>query len=90
MGEKIPFPGQQPGQQQQVRVSLDDLTDLVCEECGSQYFRQSVLIKRLSPLVSPSGKEQFVPMPIFRCDECGHVNDALMPKSPDIPEEVKS
>ena len=78
MGEQIPFPGGQ--QQQQMRVTLEDLTDLVCDECGDQYFRQVMMIKRLSPIVSPSGKEQFVPMPIFRCDGCGHVNDVFIPK----------
>ncbi len=79
MGEQIPFPG--GGQQQQMRVNLEDLTDLVCDECGDQYFRQVMMIKRLSPIVSPSGKEQFIPMPIFRCDACGHVNDVFIPRS---------
>ncbi len=77
MGEQIPFPG--GGQQQQIRINIDDLTDIVCEECGNKYFRQAIMLKRLSPLVSPSGNEQLVPMPIFRCDDCGHVNDNLLP-----------
>ena len=89
MGEKIPFPGQ-PGQQQQqqIRINVNDLTDIVCEECGNRFFRQAVLIKRLSPLVSPSGKEQLVPMPVFRCDDCGHVNNQFLP--PDEQEEKES
>ena len=37
--------------------------------------------KRLSALVSPSGKEQLVPIPVFRCDDCGHINDEFLPKS---------
>jgi uncharacterized Zn finger protein len=77
MGEQIPFPGGQ--QQQQIRINVNDLTDIVCDECGNRFFRQAVLIKRLSPLVSPSGEEKLVPMPIFRCDDCGHVNDQFLP-----------
>jgi len=83
MGEKIPFPGVGQQQQQQIRINVNDLTDIVCDECGNRFFRQATLIKRLSPLVSPSGKEQLVPMPVFRCDDCGHVNDAFLPEDPE-------
>ena len=38
-------------------------------------------IKKLSSLVSPTGKEQIVPIPIFRCDDCGNINDEFLPKS---------
>jgi len=79
MGEKIPFPG---GQQQppQMKINIDDLTDVGCDECGGFYFRQITLFKRLSPLVSPTGNEQLVPVPSFRCDDCGHVNEQFTPK----------
>jgi len=79
MGEKVPFPGTQK-QVPQMQIDLNDLTDFVCAECESKYFRSVTLFKRLSPLVSPSGKEQLVPIPSFRCDECGHVNEQFTPK----------
>ena len=74
-------------QQQQIQVKLSDADDVVCDECSNAYFTPVVMIKRLSPLVSPSGQEQLVPMPVFRCDDCGHVNDAFLP---DVPEEKES
>ena len=79
MSEQIPFPG--PGQQPpQMKVDINDLTDFVCSECESKAFRSITLFKRLSPLVSPTGKEQLVPIPSFRCDDCGHINEEFMPK----------
>jgi len=63
-----------------INVKLSDLTDISCEECESKYFRPVTLIKRLSPIVSPTGIEQMIPVQVFRCDECGHVNKDLMPK----------
>jgi len=68
------------GQQARLSVNLDDMTDVKCEQCGSEYFRPAMLMKRLSPLVSPTGKEQLMPIQIFRCDDCGHVNEIFMPK----------
>jgi len=71
--------GQQPPQAN-INIKLDDLTDIKCDKCECEYFRPVTLMKRLSPLVSPTGKEQVVPIQIFRCDDCGHVNELFMPK----------
>ena len=58
-----------------------DLDDIICEECGGKIFRQASMFKRLSALVSPTGKQQIVPIPVFRCDDCGHINSEFLPKS---------
>ena len=79
MSNNDPFSqGQQPSPRLNINVS--DLTDFACAECQGKYFRQITLFKRLSPLVSPTGKEQLIPVPSFRCDDCGHVNEEFAPK----------
>ena len=60
-------------------VTLDniDLThakDITCEKCGGVGFRQTMMLKKLSPLVSPTGQEAIIPVGVFACDSCGHVN----------------
>ena len=35
---------------------------------------QWMMLKKLSPLISPSGQEAIVPVGVFACDACGHVN----------------
>ena len=62
-----------------LNVKPEDLKDITCEQCGSKYFRQVQAFKRLSALISPSGKEQIVPIPVFRCDECGFINEEFRP-----------
>ena len=79
MANKL-FQGEQQLPQTNINVRLDDLTDVKCDECEGEYFRTVMLMKRLSPLVSPAGKEQIVPIQIFRCDDCGHVNEVFIPK----------
>ena len=79
MSNKL-FQGDQQSPQTSLNITLDDLTDVKCDECGGEYFRAVALVKRLSPLVSPAGKEQIVPLQTFRCDDCGHANDIFMPK----------
>ena len=38
------------------------------------------MVKRLSALISPNGKEQIIPVPVLRCDDCGHINEQFLPK----------
>jgi|TARA_E500000305_G_scaffold88813_1_gene75654 uncharacterized Zn finger protein len=51
------------------------MKDIKCENCGCQFFRQVHAFKRVSALVSETGKEQIIPVPTFRCDECGFINE---------------
>ena len=62
-----------------MQIKPEDLKDIACEQCGCKYFRQVNAFKRISALVSPSGKEQIVPVPTFRCDECGFINEEFRP-----------
>lgn len=70
----------------QVRVNLADSEDVVCDKCGDRRFEPVHLMKKLSPLISPSGKEEFIPIgvmtgftTIWACYSCGHINDAFLP-----------
>ena len=33
----------------------------------------------MSALLSPHGKETMIPMQVFACAKCGHINDAFLP-----------
>ena len=55
-------------------VDLKHAKDIICEKCGSKGFKQSMMLKKLSPLVSPNGQEAIIPVMVFACDSCGHIN----------------
>ena len=61
-------------------LKLEDMTDIVCENCGCRYFNQVHAFKRVSALLSPTGKEQMAPVPSFRCSDCGHINEEFLIK----------
>ena len=62
-----------------LNINPNDLDDVCCEKCGNPTFIQAVLLKRIPASISPNGKKTFLPMPIFECSSCGHVNDELIP-----------
>lgn len=64
--------------QQQIKIDLKDAEDTKCDKCESVYFVPAFMIKRVSPLVSPTGQEMLAPMQLFQCSSCGHVNDKFI------------
>ena len=64
-----------PGKPATPKLSPEDMKDIKCDECGCKFFRQVNAFKRISALMSPTGKEQIVPVPTFRCDDCGYINE---------------
>ena len=65
-----------PGKDGQVTQTIDvsQTTPIKCEKCENQTFKQTLLIRRVSALVSPNGQEQYVPIAVFACEKCGSVN----------------
>ena len=60
-----------PQGQQQLDISKADT--IVCEECGNASFIQAFFLKKISALMSPTGKEAIVPMQVFSCGNCGAI-----------------
>ena len=52
---------------------------IVCEKCGNGLFIQSFFLKKISALVSPTGQESIVPVQVYSCGNCGHINRKLNP-----------
>ena len=55
-------------------VDLTHATTLECEECTGKGFKQTLMLKKLSALISPNGQESIVPVSSFCCEQCGHIN----------------
>ena len=65
-------------QNQQLNVDLSQATDLRCKECDNRVFTPGVILKHLSALLSPSGKETFIPVQVFQCSKCHMVPDEFL------------
>jgi hypothetical protein len=71
---------QQPSPQQ-LNVNLREAEDIKCDGCESLYFTPVVRIKKISPLVSPTGEEMLAPIQTFQCASCNHVNEQFLGES---------
>ena len=52
-----------------------------CEKCENPTFKQSLMLHKLSALLSPNGQETIVPAAVFACESCNHVNKEFTEKS---------
>jgi hypothetical protein len=66
-----------PQTKAQVQVDLSDAETMKCDDCGNSVFIPAYFIKRLSPIVSPTGQEAIVPIQVYSCGNCGKVPDKL-------------
>jgi len=66
-------------QDQRLNIDLNSAQDITCDNCGNYTFQEVALMKRLSALVSPTGKDAMIPIPTFACAACGFVNKQFLP-----------
>ena len=60
--------------QMQEQIDFSKTSEIKCEKCGNCTFKQTLLRRKMSALVSPNGQETIIPMAVFACEKCGHVN----------------
>jgi|TARA_B110000967_G_C18702010_1_gene468336 predicted nucleic-acid-binding Zn-ribbon protein len=66
--------------QDKLNVDINQTTGVTCDECGSSFFQQGIVIRKASGLLTGTGQTSYIPIPIFTCTKCGHVNAEFLPK----------
>ena len=67
-------------EQPSMNVDFSQTTAEVCEECGNDTFIPAFKMRKLSALLSPHGKETMIPMQVFACAKCNHINEDFQTK----------
>ena len=66
---------QGPQGQKQMNVDISQTSEMKCDKCENLTFKQTIMLRKLSAIVSPSGKETIIPVGVFACESCNHVNE---------------
>ena len=67
-------------QQPQMNIDFSQTTAEICEKCENETFVQVYQMRKLSALLSPTGQETMIPIQVFACHSCGHINKGFLPK----------
>lgn len=63
-----------PNQQQVTLEMMKNATEMKCEKCENNTFEEVLKIRKLSKLYTGQPKDTLIPIPMFACKECGHIN----------------
>jgi hypothetical protein len=62
-----------------LNVSLDKTVPIVCEKCENQTFTEAVILRKVSRFLTGQSQDGLVPIPVFACTSCSHVNEDFLP-----------
>lgn len=62
-----------------LNVSLDKTLPITCDECENHTFTEAVILREVSRFLTGQMQDGLVPIPVFACLKCGHVNDKFLP-----------
>jgi len=63
----------------QQNVDLSNSMPYVCESCGHDVFETAYKLRQIPGIASPTGEPILVPVQVFACKECGHINEEFLP-----------
>jgi uncharacterized Zn finger protein len=69
-----------------MNISLEDTAEITCNECGSATFHEAVMLRSVSRFITGTAQDGMMPIPVFACDKCGHVNEQFLPKTQTSPD----
>jgi uncharacterized Zn finger protein len=66
-------------EQQQMNISLDKTTGVSCDSCKNNVFQEGVMLRKASRFLTGTPNDALIPIPVFACTKCGHVNNEFLP-----------
>lgn len=58
-------------QQRKIKEMMDNASAVICNICGSPFFKKSVILNKVSHLIAGGTKPTVFPVEIYTCEECG-------------------
>lgn len=67
-------------EQPRMNLSIGQTLPVECEKCGHHFFEEALHIRKASGILTGTGQTTYMPIPVFACKACGHVNSEFLPK----------
>ena len=76
---KFPSREQMKMTRENMELVFEKAQTITCEKCNGYAFTNVAIIKRISPLISPTGEEIVMPIQTYQCVECKNINEQFLP-----------
>ena len=68
-------------QKPQMNVDFSQTVAEICESCSHDIFIPAFKMRKLSALLAPTGQDTMIPVQVFACAKCGHINEIFLPQN---------
>ena len=62
-----------------MNITLDKTSGVSCDECNNEVFIEGVMLRKASRFITGTAQDAMIPIPVFACSKCGHVNKDFLP-----------
>jgi len=76
MGKRLKMNGEPT--QEDLKIDINQAETMECDKCQGKLWDSAHIVKRVSPLISPTGQEILVPLPILVCKKCHYIPENLL------------
>ena len=68
--------------QEQINLNIDlnKTQEITCDKCGGVVFQEGLMLRKASRFLAGTEKDALIPLPVFSCSKCGHVNEEFLPE----------
>lgn len=67
-------------EQPRLNIDLNKTQEVVCEKCGGKVFQEGLMLRKASKFLTGTMQDALIPLPVFSCSACGHVNEEFLPE----------
>lgn len=65
----------------QKEIDLDQTSGVICQKCSCPFFKQVLLVRKVSRFITGEAEDVTMPIAVLVCDNCGNIcQDALQPQ----------
>jgi uncharacterized Zn finger protein len=66
-------------EQVNLNITLDKTAAVSCDECSHEVFQEGVMLRKASRFITGTAQDAIIPIQVFSCSKCGHVNEEFLP-----------
>lgn len=67
-------------EQPRLNIDLTKTAEIVCDKCGGKVFQEGLMLRKASKFLTGTTQDALIPLPVFSCSACGHVNEDFLPE----------
>jgi|688.fasta_scaffold379728_2 hypothetical protein len=67
-------------EQPRLNIDLNKTQEVTCDKCGGVVFQEGLMLRKASKFLTGTMQDALIPLPVFSCAACGHVNEEFLPE----------